>query len=112
MTVGEDALNELLTELRVPDPHSREQAADSVTDWLNSYSSAEGDRVGDTLVRLARAESYAPAYEAQTHALAELAEQGLLSTATIRAAADLPATDDVSVTEYLDYLRSLAEGDG
>lgn len=108
MAVGTAGIGQLLDELRASDPLRRAEAADSVLDWMSSYSADEGAQVGRTLIELARDETAPRALEALLHALAELAENGLLGPEEISAGAELSSNGDPSVDEYLEYLHELA----
>lgn len=108
MTLGTEAVRQLLAELASPDHDARARAADSVVDWINSYSADEGAEVGRTLIALAHRESDPRALEALLHALAELAESDLLGPGDILVAARVSRNGDPSVDEYLDYLTELA----
>ncbi|WOX12122.1 hypothetical protein [Streptomyces sp. N50] len=72
--------NQLLDLVRqitdLDDPAVRERAADEVTDWTRSYTSAEAITLATVLSATAARERNHTALEAQLHALLELTSTG------------------------------------
>jgi hypothetical protein len=112
MSVGISRVLELLRSLVAPSVDTRGTAADSVTDWTRALDSTEAVIISRVLLWLALVESDDTAKEAQLHALAELAEFGLVPADVLADVGQLPATGlHGSSVEHFDYLRSLQTGE-
>jgi hypothetical protein len=109
MTAGTARLIELLRDLLATSAESRGLAADSVIDWLAAFGVREAAVVSQILLWLARVEQDGTAMEAELHALAEMAEHGLVPADVLSEVRELPrASLQGSAVEHYDYLRSLS----
>lgn len=108
MPVGVRRIRDLLGRLVSASAEVRDRAADSVTDWMKSFERREAAIVSRLLVWLATVESDDTAREAQLHALAELAECGLVPADALVDVGQL-SRDELhgSSVEHFDYLQSL-----
>lgn len=108
MTVGTSRIRDLVEKLVAASEEIRGLAADSVTDWEKSFDPREAAIVSRVLVWLATVETDDAAREAQLHALAELAEYGLVPADVLADVGQL-SRDALrgSSVEYFDYLQSL-----
>jgi hypothetical protein len=109
MSVGASRTLGLLQSLVAASADARGKAADSVTDWLRAFESSEAAIVSRVLLWLASVETDDSAREAQLHALAELAEYGLVPPAEVLAEIGQLSRAELhgSSIEHFDYLRSL-----
>jgi hypothetical protein len=105
MAVGWSNTRKLCREILDQDPKVRSLAADSISDWLGSYSVREAKIIAGLLVALAASETVAECRESQLHALTELAEAGLLDPSDVAGIEDLESDGKSSEFEYLEYLR-------
>ena len=111
MTVGVSRTRDLVEKLAAASAEMRDLAADSVTDWVRSFEHREAAIVSRVLVWLATVETDDTAREAQLHALAELAEYGLLPADVLADTGQLSHAElRGSSIEHLDYLQSLHRG--
>ncbi|WP_125261797.1 hypothetical protein [Streptomyces alboflavus] len=107
-TVKASPLIELLRQLVDSDPRQREQGADQVTDWINSYSPAESITLATVLSASAAREQSHAALEAQLHAILELASNGQVRVQHI---AHLSEIDPGELPATLqEYIADLLEG--
>lgn len=84
----------------------------SVTDWTHAFDAAEAAIVARVLLWLALVETDGSAEEAQLHALAELAEWGLVTHETLQDVGQLTRAGlHGSSVEYFDYLESLQDNE-
>lgn len=112
MTVGSDRIRELLGQLVDASPDARSLAADSVTDLIHSFDKSEAAILSRVLLWLALEEPGVAAREAQLHALAELAEWGLVPAEVLRDVGELAHRDlSGSSVEHFEYLESLRTGE-
>jgi hypothetical protein len=114
MTVGADRIRDLIGRLAAESARDRGTAADSVTDWTQSFDESEASVISRVLLWLSIAESDEGAKEAQLHALAELAEWELVPVEVLRDVGQLAGTglsgSSIEHFEYLDSLRAKAVG--
>lgn len=76
MAVPADQLMELVRHVTDRDSRQRELGADRTTDWMGSYSEADGRILVGVLTIAAASERDHGALEAQLHALLELGSRG------------------------------------
>lgn len=108
MTAGSDRIRELLAQLADESADVRSVAADGVTDWPSSFDKSEAAVISRVLLWLALEEPADEAREAQLHALAELAEWGLVPAEVLRDIAELADRGlSGSSLEHFEYLQSL-----
>lgn len=69
----------ILTGLAAIGPEEREEASETIVDWLSTLASSEASQLSAALVMAAIAETDSTAKEAELNALGELAGHGLLS---------------------------------
>ena len=109
MTVGVSPTLELLGQLVAASAEARSMAADSVTDRTLRLDGVEAAVISRVLLWLALVETDDVAREAQLHALAELAEYGLVPTEILDDVGQLSRAElHGSSIEHFDYLRSLS----
>jgi hypothetical protein len=108
MSVSVSRVLELIGRLVAGSADSRGTAADSVTDWTQAFDGTEAAIISRVLLWLALVETDDTAREAQLHALAELAELGVVPDDVLRDVEQLSRAElHGSSIEHFDYLRSL-----
>ncbi|MEY9888429.1 hypothetical protein ABIA31_002069 [Catenulispora sp. MAP5-51] len=96
----------ILTGLAASGPEEREEASETIVDWLSTLTSSEASQVGAALVTVVLAETDSTAKEAELNALGELAGHGLLTRDDVLPLATLGRpTPGVTGREHLDYLN-------
>lgn len=105
MPIGNEELLKLTQALKSPLPEEREQAADSVTDVINSLSREETRIITLSLAEAAADETSHSCRESALHAIAELVDTGFIRRTEILPLAAIDRRELVgSQKEYMEYL--------
>lgn len=106
-----DRESTLLARLESASADERENAAELVTDWLNSIDSLERRVLIQRLAVVAAEETDRVAREAELHAIAELSQPGAVTPDDVGPILQIPVHDlDPAEREYLQGLREDLEG--
>lgn len=106
MSIGRENLGSLLGRLVSEMAAIREEAAETVTDWANSFDSFERTAVIRQLALTALVEEVQSAREAELHAIAEISFPGGITAGDVEPVFRIPASDlDPSEREYVQGLR-------
>jgi hypothetical protein len=105
VTEASDRISPLLASLAAEDASDREEASETVVDWLSTITRGEASRLATGLTSAVISERSSIAREAELNALAELASHGLLTRDDVLPIAELgrPAPG-VTGREHLVYL--------
>lgn len=104
MTVDQDRLETILRQLRLGSAIERFDACETIVDWLNALSSAQGSTAGRALAEAAADEVDDNAREAEFNALRELWTANLIARPDLgalsrRARSSLTADDSEHLAE-------------
>lgn len=111
MSVSAVFLVQLLRSMLVLEGSKRSLAVDALTDHVPALSSPEGAAFAQVLVWLVAGEADAEAVESELHALAELAEAGLVDETVLHQLGSVGARARLtgSALEHFDYLITVLE---
>lgn len=111
MSVGDERLATLTRGLTSDDPREREDACETITDWLNSFDYSEATVLAITLSSSVNTETDMICRESQLHALVELSDTGLIHANDL---SPLRLIDKGSLrgseVEYIQHLFNIIEG--
>lgn len=95
----------LLTDLSQGGPEEREEASETIVDWLSTITADEGSQLATALVAAAVTEKTTAAKEAELNALGELASHGLITREVVLPLAALGRPmPGATGREHLDFL--------
>lgn len=101
-----DRIEPLLTDLAEGAADKREEASETIVDWMSTITPDEASRLGRALAVAAVDEKATTAKEAELNALSELTSYGLLTRDDVLPLSAMPRpVPGVTGREHLDYLN-------
>ncbi|MFE7614753.1 hypothetical protein [Streptomyces sp. NPDC057496] len=105
MTVGDENLVSIVRGLISRNPDDREEASETVCDWLNSFDRREVKMISALLSSLVVLETESDCRESELHALSELTETGFIEAGDLAPLWQIRRdTLRGSEVEHFDYL--------